>query len=651
MLRLKYLVFLSTCLAPLSSAVTQEKPANVVYIMSDELAYFELSHMGNPWIKTPHIDRMAAEGVRFTHAYAGAPVCAPLRCNLMTGKHAGHASVRANDGGTPLRADEKTIASLLKAQGYATGGFGKWGCGGRGSTGVPETHGFDEFFGYYDQVHAHSFYPPYLVRNSEEVALKGNVGGRKGDTYSHYEIMDAALEFIRKNKELPFFCYLPITPPHGMYDIPADDPAWELYAESEWMKRKDIAPDIKNYAAMVSMVDHNVGQVLALLKELDLEGNTLVVFSGDNGGQDRFRSKERPRGFFGPNVDPESGVEFRGGKGNLYEGGLRIPFLARWPGKIAPGRVSDLVFYQPDMLPTLAALCSAEVPGDVDGRSVLPTLLGTGEQGPAPFMYWEFGRQLAVRADRWKGVLARKGKKSWQAVLESGEGTWELYDLELDASEAHDVSAEHPEVIKRLAAIAATQSAPARPGTYLDPARVLHKRDRWAKWGTSPDRPAPRGSGKIERIKDANLIPAKGMSLLSFSSESESNDRLAAYAIDGDPKTVWHTDFTKVRAEHPHELLIDLGAEHMVSGFRYLARQDSGWNGSFARCEVFLATSPDGFSEDPAAATTFVKTRKAQPLDLNEATSARYVKVRVLSEVNGKAWGSAAEFGIVGTRQ
>ena len=189
------------------------KLPNIVYIMADELAYYELSHMGNPYIRTPHIDQMAKEGLRFTRALAAAPVCAPLRCALMTGKHMGHASVRANGGGTPLRSDEITVASLLKSRGYATGGFGKWGAGGRDSTGVPERHGFDTFFGYYDQVHAHSFYPPYLIRNSEEVVLKGNIGGRSGDTYSHYQIMDEALEFIRDNKDQPFFCYLPITPP------------------------------------------------------------------------------------------------------------------------------------------------------------------------------------------------------------------------------------------------------------------------------------------------------------------------------------------------------------------------------------------------------------------------------------------------------
>ncbi|MCA9038625.1 MAG: sulfatase-like hydrolase/transferase, partial [Planctomycetaceae bacterium] len=219
------------------------------------------------------IDAMAKDGIRFTQALAGSPVCAPLRCTLMTGKHAGHASVRANDGGTPLRADEPTIASMLKKLGYATGGFGKWGCGGRDSTGVPEKHGFDVFYGYYDQVHAHTFYPPYLIRNSEEVPLEGNDGGRSGQTYSHYKIMDEAEAFIRQNKDQPFFCYLPITLPHGNYDIPADDPAWDQYRNDEWIKDPKIDQDAKNYAAMVTMVDNNLGRVLDLLKELKLEDN------------------------------------------------------------------------------------------------------------------------------------------------------------------------------------------------------------------------------------------------------------------------------------------------------------------------------------------------------------------------------------------
>ncbi|MCP3914560.1 MAG: sulfatase-like hydrolase/transferase [bacterium] len=653
----------ASCVAAvvLLCAVQSERPArsdppptdrapNIVYIMSDELAYYELSHMDNPYIRTPRIDRLAAEGVRFTHAYAGSPVCAPLRCNLMTGKHAGHASVRANDGGTPLRAGEATIASLLKAEGYATGGFGKWGCGGRDSTGVPEQHGFDVFFGYYDQVHAHSFYPPYLVRNSEEVPLEGNAGGRSGASYAHYPIMDAALGFIRENKSRPFFCYLPITPPHGMYDIPPQDDAWKLYADAEWMADPDVSQDVKNYAAMVSMVDRNVGQVLDLLAELGLEENTIVFFTGDNGGQDRFRSKAHPRGFFGPNVHPRTGVEFRGGKGNLFEGGLRIPFLARWPGRIEPGHVSGHVFYQPDVLPTLSALCAAEVPDDVDGLSFLPELLGAGEQARHEFLYWEFGAQLAVRVGDWKGILTRKGRGDWREVLASGEGKWALFDVARDVSEAHDVAAGHPEIVARLAAIAAREFTPARPGRYTDPKRTRHERDRWAKWGTTK-RPEPRRRrGKPNRIEAKDLIPAANLSIVRFSSENDSNGKLAANAVDGDPGTIWHSRWSSDRAGPPHELVIDLGAEYSVRGLRYLARQDTGWNGTFADIELYVSKTVDGFGEQPVGRTTFTKQRTAQALDLEAAVKGRYVKVRVLSEVGGNAWASAAEVGVIGAK-
>ena len=469
---------LVACIGLSPLAIAAQRPPNIVYVMSDELAYYELSHMGNPYLRTPRIDRMAREGIRFTQALAAAPVCAPLRCGLMTGKHMGHASVRANDGGTPLRSDEPTIASMLKLKHYATGGFGKWGAGGRGSTGVPELHGFDVFFGYYDQVHAHSFYPPYLIRNSQEVSLRGNRGGRTGQTYSHYVIMDEALKFIRENRERPFFCYLPITPPHGMYDIPADDPAWKQYQKAAWIKDNNVPQDAKNYAAMVTMVDNNLGQVLDLLDDLDLEDDTIVFFTGDNGGQDRFRSEQRPRGFFGPNVDPKTGVEFRGGKGNLYEGGLRIPFIVRWPGKIKPGQVSDLLFYQPDVLPTLAELTGAQPPADIDGISMAPTLLGSETVGRKQkrheFLYWEFRSQTAVRMDDWKAVRPMKN------------ADWELYDLAQDISETNNLADQHPELIRRMQQIANQSHRPVQPGSYED--RTRHERDRWAKWGST--RPA-----------------------------------------------------------------------------------------------------------------------------------------------------------------
>jgi len=480
-MRFRFLLSITIFVSAVAVGSAAKKP-NIVYIMSDELAYYELSHMGNRYIKTPNIDRFAAQGIRFTSALAGAPVCAPLRCNLMTGKHAGHASVRANDGGTPLRAGEPTIASILKEIGYATGGFGKWGCGGRDSTGVPEEHGFDVFYGYYDQVHAHSFYPPYLIRNSEEIKLKGNIGGRSGESYAHYPIMEEGLRFIRENRDDPFFCYFPITPPHGMYDIPANDPAWKLYEGESWIKDPAIPQDVKNYAAMVSMVDHNVGQVLSLLRELKLENDTIVFFTGDNGGQDRFRSGKYPRGFFGPNVNPKTGVEFRGGKGNLFEGGLRIPYLVRWPGRIKAGQVSDLIFYQPDVLPTLAELTGAKAPGDIDGISFLPTLLGQAQTKKHEMLYWEFRSQTAVRQGLWKAIQTKPDRP------------WELYNLSRDISETTDVAAKHPERLARMKAFAKASHKPVRAGKYLDPKRTRHERDRKAKWGTAKPQPRKRRS-------------------------------------------------------------------------------------------------------------------------------------------------------------
>ncbi|MBG86422.1 MAG: hypothetical protein CMO80_05920 [Verrucomicrobiales bacterium] len=617
----------------------EKRPPNIVYIMSDELAYYELSHMGNPYIKTPAIDRFTAEGLRFTHALAGSPVCAPLRCNLMTGKHAGHASVRANDGGTPLRAGEPTIASILKNKGYATGGFGKWGCGGRDSTGVPEKHGFDVFYGYYDQVHAHSFYPPYLIRNSEEVPLPGNVGGRSGKTYSHYTIMDEAVKFIRANKDRPFFCYLPITPPHGMYDIPADDPAWKLYENEKWMKDPHVNQEAKNYAAMVSMIDRDLKTVLDLLRELKLEDNTIVFFTGDNGGQDRFRSKEHPRGFFGPNVNPKTGVGFRGGKGNLYEGGLRIPFLVRWPGRIQPGRVSDHIFFQPDVLPTLAELTKAKAPADIDGLSILPEILGAKvvgrKQETHEMLYWEYANQIAVRWNNWKAIQPGKNKD------------WELYNLSKDISETISIADAHPDILKRMQAFAVASHEPARPGTFSDTLRERHQRDRWAKFGnTRSQNQFPKG--KFHRIKHRDLIPFGEITVLSFSSQNISNDRRAVYAFDGKPGTVWHSRFSDGLKKHPHELVIDLGSERSIRGFRYLSRQDNGWNGSFANTEFYISNSPDAFKNKPDLTTEFKKTKSAQSADLEKPVQGRYVRIKNLTEVNGNAWGSAADIGVVG---
>ncbi|MHB8901424.1 MAG: arylsulfatase [Thermoguttaceae bacterium] len=479
-------VSMLAALGAAGAADSQGTPPNIVYVVSDELGYYELGFMGGKTIQSPNLDRMAAEGMRFTNMLAGSCVCAPTRCCLMTGKHSGHTSVRLNGGGTPLRAGEATIASILKPLGYATGGFGKWGCGGRDSTGVPEKHGFDVFFGYYDQVHAHSYYAPYLLRNSEEVPMAGNQGGESGQTYTQYVIHEAAMMFIREHAEGPFFAYLPYTPPHGNFNIPDSDPAWALYKDKPWPE------SARRYAAMVTMVDRQVGEVLALLKELGLEEKTLVVFSGDNGGADYFVTPEHPRGVHSANKNPRTGVEYRGKKGTLYEGGLRVPFVVRWPGKVAAGTVSDHLGYFPDMLPTIAEATGAKAPADVDGISILPTLIGQAAAGHAQkeheYLYWEMTGATAIR------------QGTWRAVRPKANAAWELYDLSSDPSESQDLSGTNPDKIAELVRLAEGAHEPAVEGTFARTDR--HERDRRAKFGKQDDPSVPeQPKAKVGRKK------------------------------------------------------------------------------------------------------------------------------------------------------
>ncbi len=460
--------FLLSSSGALSRCQAAERP-NIIHVMADELGYYELSCMGHPHIQTPNIDRMATEGLRFTQALAGSSVCAPTRCALMTGLHTGHCSIRNNGAAISIRQDERTIADLLRTAGYATGGFGKWGCGGRGSTGVPEKHGFDLFVGYYDQTHAHTYYPPYLIRNSRELPLAGN-NGKSGPTYSHYVIIEQAKQFIRANRDRPFYCYLPITPPHGEFSIPDSDPAWQLYRDKPWPE------PAKRYAAMITMLDRHVGEILKLLRELELDDNTIVFFSGDNGGNDYFKTALHPRGFHAPNVDPKTGVEFRGRKGTLYEGGLRIPMIVRWPGKIKAGRVSDLLWYFPDFLPTVSELAAAKSPPNIDGISIVPELVGEEaagrKQATHEYLYWEIAKNTAVRQGDWKAVRSRRS------------AGWELYNLKEDISETTDLATKHPQKLAELVKIAQLAHTPIQPGSFAD--QTNHLKDRAAKFGGKP---------------------------------------------------------------------------------------------------------------------------------------------------------------------
>jgi len=482
--RMLLLASLGWLLGGVSSAATESKP-NIVYLIDDELGYFEPGFMGGQTIQTPNFDKMAAGGIVFRNLFAGGSVCAPTRCCLLTGKHSGHTSVRSNGGGTPLRAEEETIASILKARGYATGGFGKWGCGGRDSTGVPEKHGFDVFFGYYDQVHAHTYYPPYLIRNSAEVKLEGNNGGTVGKTYSHYVIHQEALKFIREHAQEPFFAYLPYTPPHGNFNIPDADPAWALYRDKPWPE------PARRYAAMVTVVDRQMGEILALLKELGIEQNTLIFFSGDNGAADYFTSEDYPRGVHSGNKNPQTGVEYRGHKGNLYEGGLRVPFFAYWPGSIAPGRASEYLGYFPDVLPTIAEATGAQAPADIDGLSLLPELIGEAaaghKQAQHDFLYWETGGWTAIRQGQWRAVRPKASQP------------WELYDVSSDPSESKDLAAAQPAILGKLTALAEKAHVPAVEGTFTT--TVRHERDRRAKFGKQDEVDTPKSKATKRKVK------------------------------------------------------------------------------------------------------------------------------------------------------
>jgi arylsulfatase A-like enzyme len=387
-----------------------ERKPNIIFIMVDDMGYHDLGCYGSKTILTPRIDRMCAEGIRFTDCYSGDTVCAPARSTLMTGFHKGHTPVRGNGGGVPLFPEDVTVAEVLKRAGYATGGFGKWGLGNQGKDGAAERQGFDTFFGYYNQWHAHTYYT-HLFRNSVKVELDGR--------YTHHAIYDEAIKFIKANKDRPFFLYCPWTPPHAAYQIPEDEPAWALYRDKSWPR------DAKVAAAMDSMMDRQVGEILDLLKELGLDDDTIVFFTSDNGAAKRFDGIHNSCG------------KMTGHKRSMNEGGIRVPMVVRWPGKIAPGRESDLQWYFPDVMPTLAELAgvSAEVPKGIDGISVAPTLLGRGEQKKHEYLFWE-SRDRAVRMGKWKGILRR------------GEVT--LYDLTTDIGEKTDLAERHPDIAQKL---------------------------------------------------------------------------------------------------------------------------------------------------------------------------------------------------------
>ena len=443
---------------------------NVVFILADDLGWGDLGCYGQTKIRTPNIDRLAADGMRFTQAYAGNAVCAPSRCCLMTGKHPGHAYIRNNgqwkpeqkwSGQNPLPEGTVTLPKLFRSARYATAAMGKWGLGSPENSGDPTKHGFEHFFGYYCQAHAHNHYPQYVWRNGEKEPLDGNDGSATGKHYTHDLFEARALQFIRDYKDNPLFLYLPFTVPHLALQAPEDSLAEykDKFPETPYRGKAYQHHDTPRaaYAAMVTRMDRTVGRVLELLAELKLDRNTIVVFSSDNGAIDGYAGTDAK--FFG------SLGKLRGMKGSLYEGGIRVPLIVRWPGHVKPGTTSDLPVANWDLLPTLCDAAGIEPPKGLDGVSIVPTLTGRGEQARHEFLYWEFpsyGGQQAVRAGKWK--LVRQN-------LNKGPSAFELYDLAADPSESKNVAADHPDVVKRLETVAREQHTPSElfPLPSVDP--------------------------------------------------------------------------------------------------------------------------------------------------------------------------------------
>ena len=437
-------------------------PPNVILLLADDLGYNDLGCYGQEHIKTPNIDRIAKEGIQFTQFYSGQAVCAPARCVLLTGKHTGHAYVRNNGkpkgrawdaekmlfpGQHPIPDETVTLAELLKQRGYATAAYGKWGLGYEGSSGDPLKQGFDDFGGFLCQVHAHNHYPRFLWKGGKQVMMPGNDRTLYGKEYSQDCFIEWGKEFIRANKGKPFFLYLPVAIPHLSIQVPEESLAQYkgVIPEQDYEHRnRRYLPHPfprAGYAAMITHMDKGIGELMNLVEELGLDDNTLIIFTSDNGPA-RNRLGGSDSVFF------ESAGPFRGLKASLYEGGIRVPMVARWPGKIKPGLVSHHVSAFWDVLPTVCEVADARVPDGLDGISMVPVLTGKPEkQKEHEYLYWEFpayGGQQAVRMGDWKGIRQNMFK------AKDGKFHTELFNLNKDIGETTDVSAEHPDIVKKI---------------------------------------------------------------------------------------------------------------------------------------------------------------------------------------------------------
>ena len=462
-----------------ASVYSSDKP-NIIFILADDLGYHELGSYGQKKIKTPYLDQLRKDGMKFNRAYSGSAVCAPARCVLLTAKHPGKAFIRNNgeikpEGQRPIPKTDITIAEILKSKGYVTGAFGKWGLGFPGSEGDPLKQGFDRFFGYNCQRHAHSYYPDYLWDNDKRIALdnKPPVHGHanfpegsdksdpksydifKGKDYAPDRINEQALKFIKDNKDKPFFLYYPTIIPHLALHVP--DEELKQYHELKWndppftKEKKGYTPHFTPraaYAAMITRMDRYIGNVIKLLDELKIADKTIVIFTSDNGVT--HLKAEVDYDFF------ESNGKLRGHKGSLYEGGIKVPMIVKWPGVVKAGSQTDHMIGFEDILPTFADIIDVKSPNDINGISFLATLKGR-VQKERPFLYREFsgyGGQVSVHMGKWKLV--------GQNLRSKKPRSFELYNLETDISESKNLSSQYPELVQKMVNIIKKERVPSK---------------------------------------------------------------------------------------------------------------------------------------------------------------------------------------------
>ena len=554
---------------------------NIIFILTDDLGYGDVGRYGQTQIQTPNIDQLADDGIRFTQAYASSPVCAPARNSLLTGMHTGHTEIRGNSV-MEVTGASNSVATYLKNAGYDTAVIGKWGLGEAGTAGDPHEHGFDYYFAYMNHTDAHDYYNGKIWRNDVEVPRNGE--------YSHDLFTDDALTYIENHTTSPFFLYLNYTIPHFNMEVPSQSP----YQNENWPNAE------KNFAAMITRMDNDIGRLRQKLVDLGISDDTLIIFTSDNGPHNEGHDVN----YFNSNGN------LRGFKRDLYEGGIRVPTIATWPGTISSGRVSDFQWAFYDFMPTAAELAGLTPPENIDGISIVPELMGQ-PQTPHDYLYWEFhqihygtGFKQAVRMGDWKGYRINVG-------------ALELYDLSNDIGETSNVASTHPDIVAQMEAIMQNDRTPN------------------SNFPTSIDDYGPE-------------VPKNNFQVHYVSSEELVNvNRPATNLFDGDINTIWHTKWAN--DTHPHEVQIDMGDQYNVSGFKYVPRQNEQWNGTIQNYRFYVSDSPSNWGEPvKTGALSYAAPTQVQAEYFTE-TAGRYIRLVADSEVNGNIWTSGAELDIIGT--